>query len=362
MKGRKYHYYDKRERCWYARVPFILQELREAKDAGKQGNKIVAADKMTFNDLADFYQQHFLKPAEYADGKKVAGLRDVQRAESVLVRFREYFNTRLLKEIKYIDVRSYYLMRLKQDTHYKRPPTIATMNRELGVLRRIFSITVREEWMRRNPFGMGEPLISPASERQRERILTIDEERRLLEACHRSEVRALIICLVDTGARLSELLVHLTWKAVCFTSRTITIHAMTTKTLTARQVTMTERTYRELTAMWEASAKIEEDRVFDKTVRIVRRDFRLACEAAKIPYGSPEGITLHSLRHTAATRLVRGQMPIHLVGRILGHSQPHTTYRYISADAEATRQASAILEAVQLQPSEVPVQSAEIAH
>src|SRR5207253_532870 len=127
------------------------------------------------------------------------------------------------------DVRSYHGFRLKQPTHFKRPPNVATMNRELGVLRRLFNIAVRQGWMLRNPFSAGESLISPASERKRERILTYAEEGRLLEACDSSLwpfLRPLIICLLDSGARLSEFLRHLRWRSVCFESRTITVEAM----------------------------------------------------------------------------------------------------------------------------------------
>jgi integrase len=323
----------------------ILQELET------EGSKIVDLSKLTFNDLADFYAAHYCKAAEYADGKKIAGLRDVHRAQYCLVRFRVYFGKRKLREITYGDLRSYYVTRLKQDTHFHRPPTIATMNRELGVLRRIFNVGLREGWLTRNPFSAGEPLISPASERRRERILALDEERRLLEACKRRDVRALYICLLDTGARLSEILKHLRWRSVCFASRTITLEAMTTKTLKARCVGMTERVYKELRELWDSSSKEPDERVFERTSKIARDEFVKACKVAGVEYGSPNGITLHSLRHTAATRLVKGQMPLQMVGRILGHSQPQTTYRYLSADAETVERAAAILEAFQTQTS-----------
>lgn len=373
---RGYIYFDKTEKCWYARTTITTEDgvRRNIKKRGKdkseareilksilrrlddEGSRVVEYDRITFNHLADFYAKHFCKPAEYVDGKKVAGLRDVQRAQSVLARFRKHFGRRKLREITYGDIRSYYTARLKEHTHYNRPPTIATMNRELGVLRRIFNIAVREGWLTKNPFNAGESLISPASERRRERILTIDEERRLLEACqHRPNVRALYICLLDTGARLSEFLKHLHWRSVCFTSRTITLEAMTTKTLKARQVRMTERMFQELTALWGESPKSEDERVFNTTARLVQRVLKSACDTAGITYGSPNGITLHSLRHTAATRLVKGQMPLQMVGRILGHSQPQTTYRYLTADIEAITQAAAILESCQPQATDASI-------
>jgi integrase len=381
-KDRSGYIFQDKNGAWFARTTITdargkrrnikrrAKDKRDAKEILKsilceleaEGSQMVDRSKLTFNHLADFYAADFCKPAEYVEGKKVAGLRDVHRAKSVLIRFREYFGKRLLREIKYSDIRAYYLMRLKQHTHHKRPPTIATMNRELGVLRRIFSIGVREGYLLKNPFNGGEPLISPASERRRERILTLDEEKCLLEACPRKNLRALYICLLDTGARLSEFLKHLHWHSVCFPSRTITLEAMTTKTLKARQVRMTERMFQELIALWEMSPKTEDARVFNTTVRVARREFALACKAAEIDYGSPDGITLHSLRHTAATRLVKGQMPLQMVGRILGHSQPQTTYRYLSADAEATAQAAAILEAFQTQAAYQVVSDETLLH
>jgi integrase len=373
--------FQNKQGAWYARTTItdssgkrrnIKRRAKDKKDAkailkrilnqlDEEGSKFADTASLTFNDLADFYSVHYCKPAEYVDGKKVSGLRDVQRAQSVLARFRDYFGKRQLREIKYSDVRAYYMMRLKQHTHYKNPPTIATMNRELGVLRRIFNIGIREGWLSRNPLSAGEPLISPASERRRERILTLDEEKKLLEACERNRyVRVLCICLLDTGARLSEFLTHLHWRSVCFATRTITLEAMTTKTLKARQVRMTERMFQELKAIREFFPRVKNARVFNLTVRVARREFKLACKWAGIFYGSPNGITLHSLRHTAATRLVKGQMPLQMVGRILGHSQPQTTYRYLSADAEATAEAARILEALQAQAVETQAPSAEL--
>jgi hypothetical protein len=38
-------------------------------------------------------------------------------------------------------------------------------------------------------------------------------------------------------------------------------------------------------------------------------------------------------------------MPLSEVGRILGHTQPSTTYRYVNADIETARRAAAALDA-----------------
>lgn len=123
---------------------------------------------------------------------------------------------------------------------------------------------------------------------------------------------------------------------------------MTTKTLQGRQVAMTERLFEELQVIWNASAKAKEARIFRASARQARFALAATCRLAKVEYGSPFGITFHSLRHTAATRLVKGQMPLQMVGRILGHSQPQTTYRYLSADVETAAQAAAIFDALRV--------------
>lgn len=364
-KDRSGYVYQDKQGAWYARTTITnvsgkrrnikrrAKDKSDAKDTLKiilrqlddEGSKVVDAARMTFNDLADYYETHYLKPAEYVDGRRVAGLRDVQRAKGFLVSFREYFGKRRLRDITYGDIHTYRAERLQTPTQYKRPPTIASMNREFVVLRRILNIGVREGWLQRNPFNAGDPLIDVSAERMRERILTLDEERRLLDACghpKRSHLRPLLICLLDTGARKSEML-KLRWSDVDFVARTITIQAMTTKTLKTRQVAMTTRMYHELLQLWEASSKAPDARVLGITDN-VRRSFSSACKIAGIKEGGIDGLTLHALRHTAATRLVKGQMPLQMVGRILGHSQPQTTYRYLSTNSETAQQAAAIFD------------------
>ena len=52
----------------------------------------------------------------------------------------------------------------------------------------------------------------------------------------------------------------------------------------------------------------------------------------------------HDLRHTVASRLVAAHMPLSEVGRILGHTLPATTYRYVNVNAETARRAAAVLD------------------
>ena len=46
-----------------------------------------------------------------------------------------------------------------------------------------------------------------------------------------------------------------------------------------------------------------------------------------------------------ATRLVRAHIPLSEVGRVLGHTQANTTYRYVNANIETAKRAAAALDA-----------------
>jgi integrase len=121
---------------------------------------------------------------------------------------------------------------------------------------------------------------------------------------------------------------------------------------------MTERVYRELWKLYESSSSDADAHVFNITSN-VRNSFASACEIAGIKHGGIDGLTLHSLRHTAATRLVKSGMNPQLAGRLLGHSQPQTTYRYLSADLETAKRAAEILEALQNQAAESQATNAQ---
>lgn len=322
----------------------ILQQLLEK--LGNGGRKAIDAEKLTFNDLADYYEKHYAKPAKFVDDRKVEGMRDLGRVKGFIKQFRDYFGKMKIKQIGYDEIVAFRTYRLSIPTHYKKTRNIATMNRELSCLRRVFNIAIRKGWLLRNPVNSGESLIDRSAERRRDRILTLDEEKRLLEACtgRRKHIRPLIICLLDTGARRGETF-KLKFSDLDFQNRLITYQALNTKTLKTRQVAMTNRVYDELKKLWENSDKKESSLVFD--LSCVRKSFENACKEAGIETGRPFGITLHSLRHTAATRLINGHLPIQMVGRILAHQNPQTTYRYLTANDETLRQAATILETIQ---------------
>ena len=335
-------------------------KIKEILDDLEQRNgKTIDAARMTFADLATHFEKHYLTEAEYVDGRKVSGVRSLVPAQAAVNALKRYFGKRRLQSLSYGDIRSYRAARLKEPTpadlaRHKRAlaqdrkaelkvtRTIATVNRELSKLRRMLNIAQREGWIKQNPFAAGESLISLADERKRERILTRDEERRLLEACsghhHREHLRPILICALDTGMRRGEIL-SLRWHDVDFQDGIINIQAFNTKTMKERQVSLTARLSRELQELWEQNPQDQRQRVFG-IVSNVKRSFTAARKTAGLL-----DVRFHDLRHTHATRLVSLHLPLSEVGRVLGHTQLNTTYRYVNANVETARRASAALDA-----------------
>ncbi|CAN5889986.1 hypothetical protein BH18ACI4_BH18ACI4_16460 [soil metagenome] len=247
-----------------------------------------------------------------------------------------------------------YEKALKQRRKVERPEvcatrSIATVNRELALLRRMFNVAQREGWIAHNPFAMGEPLVSIADEKKRERILTREEERRLLEACsdtRRRHLRPILICALDTGMRQGEILT-LRWRDVDLDHGTITVAAFNTKTMRSRTISVTVRLARELEAIAAQSPKRPDDLVFGISDN-VKRSFDVVRRAAGIA-----DVRFHDLRHTAATRLVSAHIPLSEVGRVLGHTQANTTYRYVNANIETAKRAAAALDAFNSEPETI---------
>lgn len=330
-----------------------------------EGGESFAYARKTFNELADEYETQYLHEAVFVDGRKVSGVRPLKPALTNLKALREHFGGRRLRSITYGQIEHFKAARLatpvvsrKKLKPKQRPRTVAAVQRELQLLRAMLNFAVRERWLRENPFSAGKGLISSADERQRERILTREEEERLLEACgpctkiykrrgkdvtHHDEgdmrrhLRALIVCALDTGLRFGELR-RMTWSQVDFNAGMIYVESTDTKTLKPRTVGMSKRLTAELggvardNALWRRSP----DLVFG-----VRSSVKTAWAKVRDLAGLPD-VRLHDLRHTYATRIERSKrISTAQLGRLLGHTNPRTTYRYVNQDTsvidEATR-------------------------
>jgi integrase len=307
-----------------------------------EGEKVIDTARLTFNDLADFYATKYLKAAEYQHERKVSGLRALDRAERALALFREHFGAKRLASITYADIHNFRAKRLSSDTQYKRQRSIASVNRELVVLRRVLNIAVREGWISRNPFNCGDSLISSADENKRERILSRDEETRLLGAIEdepkREHLAGILKIALDCALRRGEI-ITLKWSDVDLDTRTITVRAFNCKTARSRTVAMTQRVYEDLSVRW-ASSRLDRNTLIFGIRVTVRTSFAKACKAANV-----QDFHLHDCRHTAITRMIRAGLPPVEVMRVSGHQTLSCLYRYANLDSDSVFRAAAALDA-----------------
>lgn len=315
----------------------IIKDL--LRDLDDHGETLIDAARMSFQDLAAYYEMNYLIEPEYVDGRKVAGLRSHRDLRSKLIVLKDYFGTRKVRSITHGDLKRFRTDRLKTPTRHKCQRSITSVNRELQLLRRIFNVARSNGWVKQNPFVMGDALIMASDEKKRDRILTRDEEERLLAACtgKRTHIRPIIICALDTGMRRGEIL-KLIEADLDFDSRLITVRAFNTKTLSERTVGMTERLARELMDTVERLPAGTDVPLFGVTC-----DFKKAFYSARKEAGITD-FRFHDLRHTHATRLVGAHMPLAEVGRALGHTQANTTFRYVNANFETARRVAALLD------------------
>lgn len=315
----------------------IKEMLREIEDRGEHS---LDTSRLTFSQLAKHYKDRYVTPARYIQSRKIAGLRSHEEVKRIVEILTKHFGSKRLRSITHGDILQFKTQRLDTIVKFKKAPprqrSIATVNRELTVLRRMLSIAHREGWILRHPFSGSDTIISTSDETKRTRVLSREEEELLLDACdeRREKLRAIIICALDTGMRRGEIL-SLRWKDVDLENKRINIQAMNTKTLRARSVPITTRLLGELNLLPHRDPS---SRVFGIT-DTVKRSWATAKRIAGIT-----DLKFHDLRHTCATRLVQGGMPMAEIARLLGHSSIATTFRYANVDDTTLDRAASILE------------------
>jgi integrase len=350
---------EKLRRVPSGKISDVWLEVRKMRDELNHfGDETLQSDKLTFGNLADEYQKAKVFKAVIKDGHKVAGLKS-HKPVLIYVRIaKEYFGRKRLRSITPRDIEQFKNVRLNTpvEIEVKRyskeinpatkrfkktavketritPRKLSSVHRELSTLRRMLNYAVKQGWLLTNPFGRTENLISNASERAREKVLTYDEETRLLAACsgERVHLKGILICALDTAMRPDEIF-KLVWRDVDREKGIIVIRAENTKIETERIVGITPRLRRELDTLCEqAPADDPEASVFG--VRSVKTSFRTACRIAGV-----NGFRFRDCRHTATTRMVNSGMPQAEIMKMTGHTQLKTFLRYVNLTPASAQQ------------------------
>lgn len=275
---------------------------------------------------------------EYAKARKKAStLRGDRYRFAVLMRGR--WAAQQLDAVSHRELERWVEARLKDGAS---GPTI---NRDLNLGSALYRWAIKLGYARDNPFRKVERF----SERGREKevYLTAAECAALLDACP-AFLRNLVATAIRTGLRRGELLA-LRWRSVDLDRGEIVVEPATEKAGRGRVVPIGRVLREALLEMKRARTAIAldgSDPVFvtqsgsPLTEKIVRSSYERAvrrCEG--IPLAKRSKVNFHTLRHTAASLMIGQGVPLHDVGKVLGHSTPAVTARYAHLAPEAQRAA-----------------------
>lgn len=337
--GKRKQFTKKAESKSHARRLYdeLAETFADRKEKGIEG------DKMQFRQLCDIYRETKLVTAEYhGDGdkrRKVAGVRSLKPVLTYLEVLRTHFGAKLVRSITQSDLEKFKLTRLKTKTIHGKERSVADVNRTLALMRQILNFAVQNEWLKKSPFGSN--LISTASENKRKRILTPDEEKRLLAVCtgDREHLRCILTLALDTSMRKSEIL-KLRWQDVDLKNRIVVVIAENTKTQTKRLIGMTDRVFNELSKLQAQSDKKLSDKIFD--IADFKRSFKTAKRLAGV-----DDFRFHDGRHTGASRMILAGISPMLAKEVTGHQNLEMLSRYVNTDTAGLRQIAETMSAYQ---------------
>lgn len=312
---------------------------RKAADKWLDDIEAVWKEKGTFQNeemtLAAFVESkkktHFHE-AIIRNGKKISGYKGYERVTKYLIlELLKHFGKAKIKNITAKHCEEFRIDRLNTPTYKGTDRGIECVHREMAMLRRIFNLALTDRIITFTPKFE----INPALERVRDKILTADEEKRLLAALeHRTEkqgklhlihLRPLVICALTTACRAGELL-KLQWKDVDFDAGVIRLMATNTKTESERVVPISDAARIQLESRL-TTKKSDNDSVFG--LKYYSDGFRELLKAAKI-----YDCRFHDLRHTGTTALVRANVRTEYAMKATGHQTLKTFMRYLNPTDE----------------------------
>lgn len=245
-------------------------------------------------------------------------IRSHDRSKRVLDYFSKLYGDKKLSEITIQDIDIYKQQRLTEGI---KP---GTLKRELNVIRNMFYQAKRwRKFYDDNPVSLsGMPEVYDL----KERILTFDEEQRLLNSSP-SHFKNIVIAALNTGMRKGEL-ISLKWSNVDLENNVITLESINTKSKKKRLIPINSVLRKLLLELKLKSPNNEYVFLSADGKRYKKHDSLNGIWKRTTKKAGIEGLRFHDLRHTAATRMVEAGVNIVAVNKILGHSDLKMTMRY----------------------------------
>ena len=212
----------------------------------------------------------------------------------------------------------------------------ATLNRELSLLKHLFTKAIEWGKCKENPAKKVKKL---KGEVKRVRFLMSAEVHTLLSNCP-DYLKPIVTVAVHTGMRKGELL-GLEWDQVDFEQGIITLHE--TKNGERRDIPMDETVRTLLKTMARSGEHVFCDGEGKSFVRL-QRSFEVALRKSGI-----DDFRFHDFRHTFASNLVMAGEDLNTVRELLGHKDLTMTLRYAHLSPNHKTRAINVLDRVMSQ-------------
>jgi integrase len=258
--------------------------------------------------------------ADVLNDYKVNGKRSLETVTYHFAHLTAFFTERRAASINVADVREYVAQR--QAEHAKN----ATINRELTVLKRAFSLGIDGGKITQKPkITMLRENNTRKGFFERELFETV--RRHLLEGNQPVATFAYI-----TGWRVQSEVLPLRWAQVDFEAGTVRLDPGTTKNGEARIFRMTAELRAVLEAQWAYTETVQRKRgmivrsVFHRNGELMsgfRRNWKTACKRAGCP-----GMIQHDFRRTAVRNMVRAGIAERVAMQMTGHKTRSVFERY----------------------------------
>src|SRR3989344_1613593 len=216
---------------------------------------------------------------------------------------------------------------LSGTTYRKTQRSGGTVNRYLAGFSKVLTVAVNEwQWLQENPMSK---VSKPSASRGRNRFLSEEEIKRLIEACFRSVnpyLYPVVRIALISGMRLGEIL-GLKWENIDFEQRAIFLEE--TKNGDCRVVPLIEEI--ETTLKGCSTYGVGQKgyifparhRASQKPIAGIRSAFLKALKDSGI-----DSCVFHDLRHTACSHMAMNGASQGELMEILGHRSPRMTARY----------------------------------
>jgi len=296
-----------------------LNALAVRKSAIAQGKFDIAQTekRIPFTKLAERFM-------EYSRANKKSYERDVTSLKFL----NKHFGDKTIQQINTWHVEQYKSKRQKEDTRYGRPPSKATINRELACLKTMFNKAIEWGMTSTNPAKN----VKLFKENNINLRILSDEELKALYDNANDLLKSVLIVAVNTGMRRSENH-NLKWEDINFKEGFLTVGD--SKNGDSRTIPFNDILADTLLRLKEHS---NSEYVFSHSdgtpIKSVKKGFWSALKRSGINH-----CRFHDLRHTFASKLVMAGVDIVTVQELMGHKSIIMTKRYSHPTPEHKKQA-----------------------